>query len=76
MSACTHLTEFGIQKIVNDRTFKDPVLQIIEYEAEKKQIGTETLFCAHISDGNAKLRCYFSNELLTRIESSKGKLCC
>jgi len=39
MSSCTRLTEFGIQKIVNERTYKDPVLQIIDYGAEMKQIG-------------------------------------
>jgi hypothetical protein len=62
-SKCNHLTEFGIQKIVNDKSLTDIVLQIIEYENEKKHIGNDTLSCSFISDGNAKLRCYFQNKL-------------
>lgn len=72
MTTLTALTELGIQKIINDKTFKDPILQIIEYESEKKQIGQETLFCANISDGNAKLRCYFCSDLQAQIEAQKG----
>lgn len=64
------LTENGVNKIVNDKNFANPVLQIIDYQDQKKQIGQDLLYCSEISDGYAKLRCYFCNDLLKRIEEN------
>lgn len=74
--ACKYasLTDNGINKIVNDKNFNSPILQIVDFNEGKKQIGGDQLYQSDISDGFAKLRCYFCNEITKKIEENLSTL--
>lgn len=65
------MTEFGVKKIINEKGYADPIFQLIEFADEKKQVGNDSLYCCFISDGNAKLKCYFCDQLQTKIVANK-----